>query len=71
MSQTATPATPRFFRASQLAKLMYCSTKTVDNMRRRGELVAVPLGRQFRYPADQAAVLPFLPKNAATASTAA
>lgn len=62
MSQTATPT---FLRASQLAKLLYVSVKTVDNMRARGDLVAIPLpgGRQYRYPSDQDAVRPFLPRQ--------
>lgn len=51
---------PRLLTSAQVAKLCYVSSKTVDNLRRRGQLEALPIGSQYRFPATQDALRPFL-----------
>lgn len=63
VSQSAVPA---MLRKSEVAKLLFCHPRTVDNMRRDGRLqaAALPGGKQFRYPTAQPALAPFLPQLA-------
>lgn len=53
---------PAMLRKSEVAKLLFCHPRTVDNMRRDGRLQAAPLpgGKQYRYPSTQPALRPFL-----------
>lgn len=61
--------TPRFLTTAQVARLLYVSARTVDNMRHRGDLLADPLpgGRQWRFPTDQPALAAFLPRETVSA----
>lgn len=51
---------PPLLTTAQVAKLCYCSPRTVDNLRIRGTLDAIPLGSQHRFPADQPYLARFL-----------